>query len=153
MRYKFSSAQIFPLVSILMGGLFAVLVLVGVYDFWDPIKGPLIGFYPCIMGVALFVVGIIDLMRSFKDAPLVFTKRNWLLILSVGGVIFLSYIVGLLFATGIFLFLWLKIVEKRNWKSTIIVMLVIVMMVYGVFILWLQVPFERGVLFSWLSRR
>ena len=42
--------------------------------------------------------------------------------------------------------LWLKLVEKTPWKTTIIILLFLMALVIGVFVLWLGVPFPEGLI-------
>ena len=143
MRFKIDLTKILPMASITLGLLFAWVGLSS-NDFWHPVRGFTGVTYPTIMAIALVVLGIIDLVRSYRDTAPVFEKRNWLLVLTVVAVVMFSYVVGLLASLGIFMLLWLKIVEKRPWKSCIIVMLVMAAITYVIFIWWLQVPFEQG---------
>ena len=151
MRCKINLAQILPTVSVVLGAIFAW-VGISTYGLWHPVRGPTAGMYPSVMGMALVVVGIIDFVRSFKDSAPVFGKRDWLLILAVAAVILVSYVIGLLVSLGVFLLLWLVVVEKQRWRTSVIVMLVMAAITYVIFIWWLQVPFEEG-LFSLITRR
>lgn len=149
MRYKLNSNLIVPTASVCLGGLFAG-IGISSWGLWDPLTGPTRGMYPSLIAAALVLVGIIDFVKAFKGSAPVFERKNWLIVLAVLVVILCSYVIGLLASVGIFLLLWLKIAAKQSWKTTLIVMLVMGAIVYGVFIWWLQVSFEEGLLFNWI---
>ena len=44
----------------------------------------------------------------------------------------------------LYVILWLRVVEKTPWKQTLIVLATIMAIVYGVFVVWLGVPFPQG---------
>lgn len=146
MRYKFNSNLIVPAASVLLGILFAG-IGISSWGLWDPVTGPTRGMYPSLIALALILVGIIDFVKAFKGSAPVFERKNWLIVLAVLAVVLFSYLIGLLASVGIFLLLWLKIAAKQSWKTTFIVMLVVGAIVFGVFVFWLQSPFEEGMLF------
>jgi hypothetical protein len=43
---------------------------------------------------------------------------------------------------------WLKWYEKCSWKTTLITFAVIMAIVLGAFVLWLGVPFPKGLLYN-----
>ena len=43
-------------------------------------------------------------------------------------------------------FLWLKLFEKYSWKTSIIATVLLFVFIYGIFKLWLNVPFPTGLL-------
>lgn len=135
---------IIPLASIFAGLLFCILSILD-YEIIDPTKGPMLGFMPLVVGALLALVGVIDLFQARKDAEPVFLKDNFLFILCVAATIAASYLIGLLPAGYIFAFAWLKWKEKCSWKITIITMVFLLVLVLGVFVFWLDIPFEYGI--------
>lgn len=133
-----------PLVSILLGLLFAVLSILN-YEIINPTKGPMLGFMPLIVGILLMLIGVCDLFQARKDADPVFLKDNFLFIGCVAVTIAASYLIGLLPAGYLFAFVWLKWKEKCSWKIVIITMVFLLVLVLGVFVFWLDIPFEYGI--------
>lgn len=133
-----------PVVSILVGLLFSVLSILD-YEIINPTKGPMLGFMPLVVGILLVLVGIFDLFQAHKDAEPKFLKDNFLFILCVAATIAASYLIGLLPAGYIFAFSWLKFKEKCSWKIVIITMVFLLVLILGVFVFWLDIPFEYGI--------
>ncbi len=48
----------------------------------------------------------------------------------------------------LYLLFWLRIMEKYPWRTTLTVTLILSAIVYGVFVVWLAVPFPKGVVFD-----
>ena len=151
MKGKFGVEQLILASAAIVGAVFAYLGL-KVYGFWHPRRGPLPGFYPSLMGMILIVVSFAGFLKSFKDAPPTLERRNWYVVLAVVFVIAFSYVIGLLPSLASYILVWLIVVQKTAWKTVITTLLSISAIVYGVFILWLQVPFEAGIIYNSLWR-
>ena len=54
---------------------------------------------------------------------------------------------------AIFTVLWLKVLEKAPWKTTIIILVIVMAIVIGVFSLWLGVRFPQGMLYEMIFKR
>lgn len=118
------------------------------YTLFKPSQGPGDGFLPFILSVLLVIVGLFDLRKCGERKTGTITKENWLIVLCVGAVIALSYLIGMVPCILIFAFLWLKLKEKCTWKETIISMVVIVILVVGIFAVWMEIPFPEGLLYE-----
>ena len=140
-----------PLIAVILGIAFVYMGYEN-YGFWNPRRGPLTGFYPALMGLCLVVAGIIGAVKCLKEECPVFETRNWLVPLSVGLLIAGSLVIGLLPALAVYLLVWMRLIQKSPWKTICLVMGTVAVMVYGVFILWLQVPFERGYIITEITR-
>jgi hypothetical protein len=145
---KISANQIIPLIAFMLG---AVYVLAGIrkYGFWDDINGPRSGFFPVIAGSVMMLAGIFAFVQSFKDKKATYRLEDFTIALAVVVAIAVSYLIGLVPAMLLMVFLWLKFYEKVNLKSSLIVTAVISVIVIGVFVLWLGVAFPWG-LFQYL---
>ena len=124
---RFQTKYLIPIGSILFGGIFAVLSLLN-YEIYSPTKGPMAGFMPVLVGGFLVFVGILDLIQAKKYEEPTFDRQNWLL---PGGFILA--------------FCWLKFKERYSWKTTLITMIFLMVLVIGVFVIWLDIPFEYGI--------
>lgn len=133
-----------PLASIVVGLLFAVLSVLD-YEIINPTKGPMLGFMPFIVGLLLTVVGVLDLLQARKNVEPIFLKDNFLFIFCVAATIAASYLIGLLPAGYLFSFGWLKTKERCSWAVTIITMVFLLVLILGVFVFWLDIPFEYGI--------
>ena len=134
-----------PLVSLVFS-VFWIFYGLSNYGFWHPVKGPVAGFVPTILACVLAVVSVLGLLRSFKEKESPDRLENWTIVLA-GGIIFsLTFIFGMVVSLMAFVFVWTRFYEKTNWKDTIIVLLISFGIIYGVFVVWLMVPFPQGII-------
>lgn len=145
MKRKLPIRYMIPGLFMLLGALFAYFG-VSKYGLWDSVKGPIAGFFPFLLGLIIVVVGFIDLVFAIKRNEEQIQWKNFLIALAVAAVIAMSYVIGLLASTFLFLFLWLWKVEKYPLRTTLTVVVIVFVMIYLLFVLWLKVPFERGIL-------
>lgn len=143
---KFGIKQIVPLVIAAICALFIYTGLTK-FGFWDATSGPTPAFVPTIISVVLFVICILGFVTSFKDTKeSKFYKEEFLVIGAAILIIAATFLIGLLPSLAVFLVLWLKLVEKTSWKTTILIFVVVMAIVIGVFVLWLGVPFPEGLI-------
>ena len=93
---------------------------------------------------------IIELIKSFSSDQVKFDKEALYIVGSVAGILILNFLIGLFPALVIYYVVWLKFIEKYPWKKVILITIVYGGIMYGVFSLWLKVPFPTGILLSWL---
>jgi uncharacterized membrane protein YidH (DUF202 family) len=148
---RVQSKAVIPGAVTMVGVYFAVLG-VSKYGIWDSVKGPLAGFFPMVIGVALVVTGILNFFQMTRDKEPLFEKKNWLIVLGVLFIIVGNYIFGLLPSLLIFIVAWLRFVEKSPWKKVLLPSAVMFGIIYCLFALWLQVPFEKGMILSMLIK-
>lgn len=145
------------MLMVLLGGYWVQQGLV-VYKFW--VKGvPGSGFMPVIFGLFLMLlsgflavvavkkrVGATDKGQSKEDGakyplwirplvPAVYSMFSIVLMVSVG-------VLPTMFLTA---FIWLLVVSKSPLGKSLFVSVVITLCVYLIFVLWLRIPFPRGV--------
>lgn len=142
---KFQSKYLIPIGSIIFGAVFAGISFTK-YALYEPTKGPMAGFMPVLIGALLVFVGVIDLVQARRYEEPEFSRENWLLVLGVLLVLASHYICGILPAGFLLSFLWLKFKEKYSWKTTILTMIFLLVLVIGVFVVWLDIPFEYGMI-------
>ncbi len=145
MKPKLGTVSLIPLAAIAVGVVFAYMGL-KYYGFWHPKRGPMPGLYPTIVGIGLAAIGVAGVAKSLWEKAPDFNLRDWYVALSVALIIASSYLVGMLPALGVYVLVWLRLVQKAPWKTVAVVLAAVFAIVYGVFILWLQVPFETGVI-------
>ena len=137
---------VIPLATIVIS---LVYILVGLkdYGFW---KGqPTPGFFPIIIAVVLLASSIacfIQIARD-KDSEAVRYNRNELIVmLGAAGIILCTFVIGLVPSCLIYIFLWLKFVERASWKVILIIECIMAAIILGVFTFWLQIRFPMGLL-------
>ena len=142
---KINLKIIFPLCSMILAAVFFYLGITK-FGFWDPGKGPIGGFYPAIISAVLFVISLLAFMQSWKEAPPKIHFDDLKVLLSAILVLAGSYVFGMIGAVVIYLFVWMKFVEKESWKNTIILTVFVGGIAWLVFDMWLGVNFPKGII-------
>jgi len=143
----FGINQIIPIVAAVMSIAFIWLGL-NKYGFWHSAKGPMPGFFPVVISVAMLFASILAFVFSFKEEAPVFPVANWLVPLSVACIIGATFLIGLIPSVAVYVLVWLKAYEKCTWKTTLITFAAIMAVVIGCFVLWLGVPFPKGLIYN-----
>lgn len=146
MKKTIQSKVLLPIGCIVVGVFLAVVTFLN-YEIWSPLKGPMPGFLPLVCSVLLAITGVFALRLSKNDKEPELHKENWFLVAAILAVMGGSYIIGFLPALFIFAFAWLRFQAKCSWKTTIITMLILLAMIIGIFDLWLEIPFDKGLIF------
>ena len=144
---RFGLNQAIPLATAAMAGVFIWLGITQ-YGFWSETKGPMSGFFPVVIASALLLVSIASFFQSFGEQKAVLPAINWLPALSVVLIIGASLLIGMVPSLALYVVLWLRYFEKYNWKTTLITTGFMMAIVIGCFVLWLGVPFPRGLLYE-----
>lgn len=144
-KAKFNSRTLIPIATAIIAAIF---IGVGLKDFgfWD--NQPTAAFFPIIIAVVLLATSIlclVQVLRGKEPAP-VYNKNELMVILGGGGIIIGCYVIGLILSCLLYLFLWLKVIEKASWKAIIIIEVFMAALILGVFVFWMQVQFPMGLL-------
>lgn len=117
-----------------------------VYGLWVR-NGPGGGFLPAVGGLMAIVFSLAVLWKGRKEkAPSGFTWTAFLPAAVLLGMVFFSYLVGLIISLAVFIFLWLILAEKWNPLNSLAISLGTSVAIYCIFVLWLNVPFPKGIL-------
>ena len=144
-KAKFNSRALIPIATAIIAAIF---IGVGLKDFgfWD--NQPTAAFFPIIIAVVLLATSIlclVQVLRGKEPAP-VYNKNELMVILGGGGIIIGCYVIGLILSCLLYLFLWLKVIEKASWKAIIIIEVFMAALILGGFVFWMQVQFPMGLL-------
>ena len=144
-KAKFNSRALIPIATAVIAAIF---IGVGLKDFgfWD--NQPTAAFFPIIIAVVLLATSIlclVQVLRGKEPAP-VYNKNELMVILGGGGIIIGCYVIGLILSCLLYLFLWLKVIEKASWKAIIIIEVFMAALILGVFVFWMQVQCPMGLL-------
>jgi hypothetical protein len=136
-----------PIVALLLG----IYWVIGAFDYGIWVRnGPGGGFLPLIGGL-LTIVFSISLMlqkRKAKDKDQG-DKFSWKAFLPAGALlvmVLLSQVVGMLISMAIYMFAWLRLMERETVTKSLAISLGTVAVIYAVFFAWLRVPFPKGIL-------
>ena len=146
---KFGTKQIVPLIIAAICAVFLVNGLTK-FGFWNATqKSPTAAFVPSIICVLLIAICLITVITSLKqDGKATYHKEEFLMILAAIAIIAGIYVFGMLPTLAVFVVLWLKVLEKAPWKTTIIILVIVMVIVIGVFVLWLGVRFPNGMIYN-----
>lgn len=117
------------------------------YGLWVN-SGPGGGFLPMLMGVSLILLSIYSLFKGDSEK---FKKQEFLaalkpftgILITLLGINFIGFFPSVL----IFIPVWLIMIEKYELKKAILIDIVTVGTMYGIFSVWLRVPFPNGMIF------
>ena len=118
------------------------------FGFWNPLRGGTPAFMPICIATVLLIMSSIMLFKSYSEQKPTYTKLCLVFLLLCVAIVGLSLLIGFLPASLLFVLLWLRVIEKAPWKGTLIVFASLAVMAYGVFNIWLSVPFPKGLLFE-----
>ena len=151
---KIGSKQIVPLCIIAVCVVFLVTGL-RKFGLWNAAqKSPTPAFVPSIICVLLIVVCLITIITSLKgDGKAVYHREEFLVIGTAIAIIACTYVFGMLPTLAVFVIAWLKILEKASWKTTIIILAIVMAIVIGVFVMWLGVRFPNGMILNAILNR
>ena len=151
---KFGTKQIVPLIIAAISTVFLVTGLTK-FGFWNAAKkSPTPAFVPSIICALLIVICLITVITSLKkEGKAKFYKDEFLIILTGAAIVGCTYLIGMLPALGLFVILWLRLVEHAPWKTVIIIFAIVAVLVVGVFVLWLGVRFPTGLIYDAIANR
>lgn len=142
---KIPTKIIIPVVAFAIGVIF---LLTGItqYGFWNrETSRPTMGFFPIIIAFALVALSALAFVQALgKDKIVEFELQNWLVPIALVAIILMSYITGLVLAIVLFEIFWLRFYEKLSWKTTIIVLAIVLFIVDGCFQMWLGIELPKG---------
>lgn len=136
--------KVVPVLAIIIGLYWVIQGFV--YGLWVQ-NGPGGGFLPVIGGLMAILFSLAVLWKDRKEkAPSGFTWMAFLPAAALLGMVFFSYLVGLIISIAVFIFLWLIFAEKWNPLNSLVISLGTLVAIYCIFVVWLNVPFPKGLL-------
>ena len=133
------------------------------YGMWVPGVSADTGFIPTVFGAIVLLFSVIKLIRDIKAysqarQEAVATEKGKASFLEIlvklkpllpaviaALAIILIKIFGMVIGTFVSLFIYMKFVNNDKWVKSLWVPAVITLFFYAVLVLWLRVPFPRGV--------
>jgi putative tricarboxylic transport membrane protein len=111
------------------------------------------GFFPRIISILLVIficLHLIQMMRKNVKKPeegvdkkILFQQISLMVLLAV--TIGLSQLIGMLASLGVFMFTILAFVQKTPWFKALTFTIVVLIMMYAIFVLWLESPLPLGI--------
>lgn len=129
-------------------GLFFVIYCHTHYEFYSPTQGPMPGFMPEVIGALLVIVGLLAFLQAKNEPDKELNPQNFGIVIAMGLVLIGNFIIGTLPSIGLFLVIWLKFISKYNWKTTLMIFVLIMAFVIGIFKIWMDIPFLPGIVFE-----
>jgi hypothetical protein len=139
---RISTRVILPVLTAIVGVLW---IYVGLrYHGWYVDEKPGSGFFPTIIGGLLAFVSVLAVNGEFREDPPEFLKSHLHPLLAAVAVVLLALLIGFFPALTLYVFGWLKFYEKYSWKTSVVTTTITIAVVYGIFAMWLRVPFPVG---------
>ena len=118
------------------------------YGFWEDGK-PGGGFVPVIFATLLLVVSLTILIRVVigkknTQEPYRFQAGAYLPAAAAVVGAFMIQVLGIAAAVFFFATIWMRYLSKYSWVKTLVSSAVFTVFIYGVFRVWLRVPFPQG---------
>ena len=133
------------------------------YGMWIPGVSADTGFIPTVFGAIVLLFSVVKLVKdikayvasrqgeaaveksavSFKDV-LVKLKPLLPAVTAILAILLIKFL-GMVIGTYLSLFFYMKVVNNDKWVKSLWVTAVITLFFYSVFVLWLKVPFPRGI--------
>jgi len=133
------------------------------YGMWIPGVSADAGFIPTVFGAIVLLFSVVKLVKdikayvasrqgeaaveksavSFKDV-LVKLKPLLPAVTAILAILLIKFL-GMVIGTYLSLFFYMKVVNNDKWVKSLWVTAVITLFFYAVFVLWLKVPFPRGI--------
>lgn len=142
---KTNTRVIIPALTFVLGLVWLIYGLTN-YGWWD--EGPGSGFFPSIIGILISGVSIIAFLEGRKLEPPEYIKASFLPFIAAFVTVGSAMIIGFFPAMFLFLQGWLKLIEKYSWKKSLPISVITTAILYGVFAMWLMVPFPAGLIFN-----
>lgn len=132
-----------------------------VYKFWTR-NLPGNGFIPVIFSVVLMILSaslvVIEVRKTVKArknasaeevAPEEGPDRSWLralvpIVYSILAIVAFRWL-GVVISMFLTAFVWLFWISKIELKKSLSISLILTLIVYGIFVMWLRIPFPRGI--------
>lgn len=137
--------KIFPVCTMMISAAFVYLGITE-FGFWDPVKGPMGGFYPTLVAGILLLVSMFAFIQSWKEENAGIEREELKVPLAAAAVLAGSCIFGMIGAVFLYLIIWMRGVEKAGWKQTVILVLCIGGAAWLIFSVWLGVKFPKGMI-------
>lgn len=123
------------------------------YEFWKNGR-PGGGFIPVIFASIVLVGALAILIRelighkSAKEKQYTFEPNAFIPAAAavLGG--FMLQVVGIVLSVFLFTSIWMRFLSKYSWVKTLISSGLFTLFIYGIFRLWLSVPFPQGFIFQ-----
>jgi putative tricarboxylic transport membrane protein len=141
---KINSRAVVPVLTFALGVLWTVVGLTN-YGWWGD-NGPASGFFPAIIGIILAGVSIIAFFDGMKTPPPEYIKASYHPLLAAIATVGSAIIIGFFPALLLYILGWLKLYEKYDWKRSLSISIITTATCYGIFVMWLQVPFPSGLI-------
>lgn len=115
------------------------------YGFWRD-GAPNGGFIPVIFGALTLVLSIMEIIQSKKEEGSKIVLRQFIPPAVIVLAVFLINILGMLIVLLAMVIAWLRFLERYSYLKSAIIGICVTAFIYGVFVMWLQVPFPTGLL-------
>ncbi|WP_319757940.1 tripartite tricarboxylate transporter TctB family protein [uncultured Sphaerochaeta sp.] len=121
------------------------------YVFWENGR-PGGGFVPVIFAVIVLAAALAILIKVVfgknQKETYVFQPSAFIPVVAavLGG--FMLQVGGIGFSVFLFTSIWMRFLSKYSWVKTLITSAIFTFFIYGIFRMWLRVPFPQGFIFQ-----
>ena len=138
------SRVVFPVLTGLLGALWIFIGLT--YHGWWTEGRPQSGFFPALIGAILLLVSVLAVINELQEEKPTFLFSHIYPVAAALGMVVFAQLLGFFPALMLFVFGWLKLYEKYGIVFSVTTTVVTAAAMYGIFYMWLRVPFPTGLL-------
>jgi multisubunit Na+/H+ antiporter MnhB subunit len=114
------------------------------YRFWTD-QTPGGGFIPVLFGVTVFVLSLLAFFRKKQSEKAEFNYRSFIPVAAAIAAIGSIQLLGIVVSVFLFTLLWMRFLSSYPWIKSLLVSAIFTAFIFGVFRLWLRVPFPKGI--------
>lgn len=145
-----NSRVVLPAASACIGILW---VVVGLTKYgWYVDEKPASGFFPILIGGLLALIGFLAVLSERKQSAPSFISAYIHPLLAAVSVVIFALAIGFFPALTLYVFGWLRWYEKYSLRFSLVVTAITIALMYGIFSMWLRVPFPAGQLIEIIQR-
>lgn len=122
------------------------------YNFWQDGK-PGGGFVPVLFATIVLGAALAILIREVfgkkeNKHKYAFEPSAFMPVVAAVLGAFMIQVVGIVLATFLFTSIWMRFLSKYSWVKTLLSSVLFTLFIWGIFGLWLRVPFPQGFIFQ-----
>ena len=145
------NSRVFVPIGTMIFGLLWVFVGLRYHGWWNDGRAAS-GFFPVLAGGLLALISVLAFLSERMENPPEFFIFHLIPLLAAVLVVGIAMVVGFFPALMLYMIGWLRWYERYTWRLSTSITAITILAMYGVFSVWLRVPFPKGILVELIMR-